>query len=507
MNFKSTLLLGVLLLAAIAAFSVDAPSMNGNNSFPKYFTETNTQVNLFPDFEINGGSIDGGGISFLIKGLTISFSAGHHSDQDNLSVPNNTYGITGSFDKSSGTLRLTGETSAQNYQTVVRGIKYFNDAAPGALSYDQRELTISFANGDYLESTGHFYEHVTGSYSWAAAKSAAEAKTYYGLQGYLCTVTSEQEVNHILGIQNNAYDALWLGASDNDTPNTWKWLAGPEDGDIFYQNGAVYGQSYENWAPSQPDGGEHYLQFFTYKNSSTLPPGKWNDRSGGYQSGYIVEYGGMDGDPEITMTTTTTLDLVKPQPPVIDGKNDSPTYNTGEYNPVHVFPNFTVTDTEGSDIKGLTIHFSSGYQSNQDTLLFTNTSKITGSFDDAKGALVLLGNATPSEYQAAMRTITYVNNAPLFSLIDGTQRQFTISLANDDYFSQALKLDDGHFYEYVNAGVSLAAAKAAASAKTYYGLQGYLSTITSSEENSFITDKISAIIWLDASDVESDGTK
>ncbi len=506
MNYRFTLLLGVLLLAAITAFSVDTPpAMYGNNTSPEYYTESNTPVTLFPAFEINGGSIDGGGIAFPIKGLTISFTAGHHNDQDNLSIPNNPFlGINGSFDKSTGVLRLTGETSAQNYQTFVRGIKYFNDAAPGALSYDQRELTISFANGDYLESSGHFYEHVTGNYYWAAAKTAAAAKTYYGLQGYLCTVTSEEENNHILKIENDPNGTLWLGASDNDTEHTWKWLTGPENGDIFYQDGAVYDQSsYENWATGQPSGNEHYLQIFTDNVASEYTPGEWNDRSGGYQSGYIVEYGDMDGDPEITMTTTTTLDLVKPQPPVIKGNNDSPTYNTGEYNPVHVFPNFTVTDTEGSDIKGLTIHFSSGYQSNQDTLLFTNTSKITGYFEDTQGVLVLLGDASPAEYQAAMRSITYVNNAPLFSLIDGSQREFTISLANDNYFSQDLKLDNGHFYEYVNTPVEWIEAKAAASAKTYYGLKGYLATVTSENEKDFIlsiSDGTEQALWLGGSD-------
>nr|WP_320022526.1 MBG domain-containing protein [uncultured Draconibacterium sp.] len=199
--------------------------------------------------------------------------------------------------------------------------------------------------------------------------------------------------------------------------------------------------------------------------------------------------------------------LFADDPPVMSGnETSSPQYFTETNTPVALFPDFTIKDLEDDDIKGLTIHFSSGYQSNQDTLLFTNTSKIEGHFDDTQGALVLLGDASPDEYQAAMRSITYVNNAPLFSLIDGTQRQFTISLANDDYFSQNSKLDDGHFYEYINDEVNLAKAKAAASAKTYYGLQGYLSTITSAEENSFITDKTSAIIWLDASDKESDGT-
>ncbi len=493
MNYRFTLLLGVLLLAAITAFSVDTPpAMYGNNTSPEYYTESNTPVTLFPAFEINGGSIDGGGIAFPIKGLTISFTAGHHNDQDNLSIPNNPLlGISGSFDKSTGVLRLKGETSAQHYQAFVRGIKYFNDAEPAAVNYDQRELTISFANDDYLDSNGHFYEYINDEVNLAKAKAAASAKTYYGLQGYLSTITSAEE-NSFITDKTSAI--IWLDASDKESDGTWKWLSGPESGDEL---------TYFNWASGEPNGGTSENNLMIYPSTHTTLAGKWNDIITEKTYRYVVEYGGMTGDPTINMTTTTTLNVVAPQPPVINGHNDSPTYNTSEYNPVHVFPNFTVTDAEDSDIKGLTIYFSSGYQSNQDTLLFTNTSKIEGYFDDTQGALVLLGDASPDEYQAAMRSITYVNNAPLFSLIDGSQREFTISLANADYFSQDLKLDNGHFYEYVNTPVEWIEAKAAASAKTYYGLKGYLATVTSENEKDFIlsiSDGTEQALWLGGSD-------
>ncbi len=501
MIYKFTFVLGILLFAGLVPlFADEPPVMSANNTSPKYYTETNSPVALFPEFTITGPLINGGPLTGLIKGLTISFTSGHHNDQDNLSIPDNPLlGITGSFDKSTGILRLTGETSAQNYQSAVRSITYSNDAASGAISYDQRTMTISLVNADYLESTGHFYEFINSASYWGTAKTAASGKTYYGLQGYLATVTSAEENSFIKG-KISSYN-IWLGGSDANTEGTWLWTSGPETGNQFSTGATAYNGNYVNWKSGEPNNSSG-IEDYLLMNSD----GTWNDGGNNTSLRYIVEYGGMDGDPTIDMTTTTTLDLIVPQPPVIDGKNDSPTYNTSDYNPVVAFPNFTVTDDEGSDIKGLTIYFSSAYQSNQDTLLFTNTSKITGSFDDAKGALVLLGDATPSEYQAAMRSITYVNNAPLFSLIDGTQRQFTISLANDDYFSQALKLDDGHFYEYVNASVTWDQANTAASTRTYYGLQGYLATVTSAEENSFIRNKISNMIWLGGSDNETEGT-
>ena len=52
----------------------------------------------------------------------------------------------------------------------------------------------------------------------------------------------------------------------------------------------------------------------------------------------------------------------------------------------------------------------------------------------------------------------------------------------------------------VNETVTWTAAKAAAEASTLYGLTGYLVTITSAAENTFVSSKISANAWMGASD-------
>ncbi|MDQ1770655.1 lectin-like protein, partial [Labilibaculum euxinus] len=497
MIYKFTTLLGGLMFAAMSSLCIDTPpEMNGNDISPKYYIETNTPVTVFPNFTITDADGDD------IKGLVIAFTSGYSENEDILSFTTQN-GISGTFDKVNGALILSGSASPSNYQTAVQSITYTNDAAPGSASYAQREFTISFANSDYSPSTGHFYEFINSTLYWDAAKTAASAKTYYGLQGYLATVTSAEE-NSFVKSKISSYNT-WLAGSDAASEGSWLWVTGPEAGNQFSSISVAYNGSYVNWKSGEPNNtgdAENCLLM----NSSD---GSWNDGGNNTSLGYTVEYGGMAGDPTINMTTTTTLNVVAPQPPVINGNNDSPTYNTSEYNPIIVFPNFTVTYAEESNIKGLTIHFGSGYQSNQDTLLFTNTSKITGYFDDTQGALVLLGDASPLEYQNAMRSITYVNNAPLFGLIDGSQREFTISLANDDYFSQDGKLGNGHFYEYVNATITWDQAEAAASAKTYYGLQGYLCTVTSAAENNFILgiqDDTDDVLWLGGLDSETNGT-
>ena len=308
MIYKFTLLLGILLFTGLTPlFADDPPVMNGNEtSSPQYFTETNNPVALFPDFTITDAEGDD------IKGLTISFnSAGHHSDQDNLSYTNNGWGITGVFDKNTGILKLSGDASPANYQAAVRSITYSNDAALGDVSYDQRELTISFANSDYLASTGHFYEFVGATDAFNTASVNASAKTYYGLQGYLATITSADENTFIKDKIPSNIEWSWIGGSDNELENTWKWITGPETDTIFYDQATKESFGYTNWytANSEPNNvnDEDYLAI----NRN----GAWGDGDQTNGFSYIVEYGGVDGDPTINMTTTTTLDVVPPKAP------------------------------------------------------------------------------------------------------------------------------------------------------------------------------------------------
>src|SRR5690606_14753608 len=65
---------------------------------------------------------------------------------------------------------------------------------------------------------------------------------------------------------------------------------------------------------------------------------------------------------------------------------------------------------------------------------------------------------------------------------------------------------NGHYYEYVSApGMTWADAKAAAESRELFGLKGYLATVTSAEENAFITPKLGGDGWMGASDAAIEG--
>ena len=66
---------------------------------------------------------------------------------------------------------------------------------------------------------------------------------------------------------------------------------------------------------------------------------------------------------------------------------------------------------------------------------------------------------------------------------------------------------NGHYYEFVNAqGISWQDAVTQAAQRSLYGLEGYLATVTSAEENAFIAPLLGGQGWIGASDEGTEGT-
>jgi len=92
---------------------------------------------------------------------------------------------------------------------------FFNPSGP-VTHLQSFSFTIGDAN--YLDETEHYYVYFPDlNITWLEAKTAAEnASPYYGLEGYLATITSEAE-NQIAAVQVN--DFGWIGGSDLEIEN------------------------------------------------------------------------------------------------------------------------------------------------------------------------------------------------------------------------------------------------------------------------------------------------
>jgi len=233
-----------------------------------------------------------------LPGVQVSISTGYVTGQDVLAFTPQA-GVTGVWTAGTGVLALTGTASVASYQTVLRSVTYNNTSANP--NTQARVVTFSIGAGS-LSYGGHYYEFVPTLLNWTSARTAAAARTYYGLAGYLATITDSGE-NAFISAKLTATG--WIGASDATNEGQWRWVTGPENGTLFYIENTLNScppapetctqgtHTYASWASGEPNnsGGENYAQF--YAGGS----GQWNDLNGTQALGYVVEYGGTAGDP------------------------------------------------------------------------------------------------------------------------------------------------------------------------------------------------------------------
>jgi subtilase family serine protease len=123
----------------------------------------------------------------------------------------------------------------------------------------------------------------------------------------------------------------------------------------------------------------------------------------------------------LTAVTSGSFNVVA-GPPVVTPSGTTNTFTVAGSS-VAVDAGMSVTDSD-TDLSGATLTIAAGTLESGDTLNFTSQSGITGSY--ASGTLTLSGSATPTQYQTALRSVTFSstgNNTTIRSLsviaIDG----------------------------------------------------------------------------------------
>jgi len=279
-------------------------------------------VVVAPDLVISGDT------PATLDGARVLIGAGFNSD-DRLEINGATSGtigaITYSYNASTGILALDGVDTLANYQAALRLVTYRSLSNPSSPSTRAVEFSLGAALA--FSGNGHFYRYFSSpGIDWADANAAANASTYFGLQGYLVTITSAEENTFAFSkVQNQG----WIGSSDDATEGVWQWVTGPEAGTTFcIDSGAAdpnptpspncvpQGGAYVNWATGEPNNsasggdGEDFGHF--------LLTGKWNDYRYDNNAivGYVVEYGGMAGDPAVSLTDTVTVNVLPANEPL-----------------------------------------------------------------------------------------------------------------------------------------------------------------------------------------------
>ena len=369
----------------------------------------------------------------------IQISNGYVNGEDLLTLTGTHPNITASWDATQGKIILTGPATYTEFETAVLAVEYSSSGVPTG----SRQFSITVGVPNYLPSTGHYYEYVSDlGVTWTDANVAANASTYYGLQGYLATLTTQDE-SDFSGTQ--ALGTGWIGATDTAVEGEWRWVTGPEAGTLFW-NGAAAGTeiTYAFWNAGEPNdsGGEDYAHI-THPNIN--PNGSWNDLpnaggGGDYQpQGYVIEYGGTSGDPSLNITdvTTITIDNIAPT-----ASNPSPitVYCTSDIPAADIT---VVTDEADNCTVNPTVTFISDVSDGgTNPEIITRTYRIT---DDS-------GNSTDVTQTINVNTVVIAGQPSDQSVIIGNDGIFSVTANNADTYQWQLSTNGGVSFNNLTDG-------------------------------------------------------
>lgn len=257
-----------------------------------------TEISVLSEFDIINPD------ETIIEAFYVQISSGYDKQTDLLKLANGQPNISASWNSNTGKLTLRSKTSDPIVlDEIIAAVKEVVFISTNATFSGERLFSFTIGDANFLPSTGHYYKFIEAiGITWNDARVEAENDSYNGLPGYLATITSREEAQ-LSGEQ--AGGAGWIGGSDAEVEGTWKWVTGPENGDVFWignANGSAPNGAFAFWNTGEPNqaGDEDYAHV-TAPGVGIL--GSWNDLSntgadsGDYQpKGYIVEYGYNEPD-------------------------------------------------------------------------------------------------------------------------------------------------------------------------------------------------------------------
>ena len=326
-----------------------------------------------------------------LESATITISSGYQSSEDVLAFTN-ANDISGSWDSGSGVLTLSGSASKANYETALESINYQNT---NTADPNNTNRVVSWVINDGGASSSAVTSTITiGDANDAPVLSDASATLAY-TEGDSATVIDASLTIADVDDTNIASSTITISsgyqssedvlAFTNANGITGSWNSGTG---VLSLSGSASKANYET-----------ALESITYQNTNTADPNNTNR---------VVSWVINDGTANSVAATSTITVAKVNDAPVLADAGATLAYTEGDSASV-IDSSLTITDVDDSNIESATITVSSGYQSSEDVLAFSNANGITGSWNSGSGVLTLSGSATKANYETALESITYQN--------------------------------------------------------------------------------------------------
>lgn len=324
-----------------------------------------------------------------LTGATVAITGAFSSGQDVLGFTN-AGTISGSYNGATGVLTLTGTATVAQYQAALRTVTYDNSSdAPTTTT-----RTITFTVAD-------------------ASATPVTATRGVGLTA----------VNDAPRLVAGGATPTWTEGGPDVAIDSGITVTDPEGDQITGGSVTISG----NWSSAD-------RLVFTNQNGIT---GSYNTGSGvltlsgttsaaNYQTALrSVQFSNVSGAPSTAQRgidfrvsdgvansndASTAVNIVSNNTAPVLGAGGN-TVNYAEDDAATLVNSaITALDSDDTDLESATVSITAGFDATEDELTFTNTASITGSYNAGTGVLTLTGTDTVASYQAALRSIRYVNN-------------------------------------------------------------------------------------------------
>src|SRR5690606_18865288 len=247
------------------------------------------------------------------------------------------------------------------------------------------------------------------------------------------------------------------GASDSGVEGQWRWVTGPEANTLFWNGlagGTPVASMYQHWNGGEPNNsGEEDYAHITDPSMGVI--GSWNDLpdaggAGVYQpKGYLVEYGGMPGDPSYpTLAVTTTL-TVESTPPTASDPAAVTVYCSAD---IPVIDIEVVTDeADNCDQAPTVTHISDVSDGGSNPEIITRTYRVTD----------LAGNYLDVQQTITITPFTITDQPADATVIVGNNGSFTVSTNGGDRFQWEVSTDGGGSYAPITDGTDYSGSQTA----------------------------------------------
>jgi hypothetical protein len=366
----------------------DAPAIVPNASaVPTTFTEGGPPVEVDPGLEL--GDVD----DDELTAATVAIAGGFVASQDELLFSGQN-GIAGTYDGATGVLELTGPASVADYQAALRSVRYDNSSSnPLAAA---RSVTFRADDGDAQSAVA----------SQVVQLSTVNDAPLLGGGGNVAAYTEDDATGVVVDpaiTVSDVDDVELMGA----TVTIGGSLAAGEDELRFSDQVGISG-SYDAASGTLTLTGaapvadyQDALRSVRYRNTNVDQPST---------ATRTVSFQVSDGDASAAAAVSSSVTVAAvDDAPALTAGGAAASFTEGDASAVAIDAGLTAADVDDANLESATVSLVGGFEASEDELRFTDQSGIAGSYDDATGVLTLTGSASVADYQAALRSVGYLN--------------------------------------------------------------------------------------------------